>query len=119
MAELPALVQLHQHHPNTVVAMTMNVEFDGTGTPERLRDEVSAKLSELGANFLGVICSESNESLYEKLQLASVPAVLVYDRTGQLRERFDNDTLQYGPEGFSYEEHIVPLVNELLEESPN
>jgi len=99
--------------------MTMNVEFDGTGSPESLRENVSKVLAGLKADFPAVIASEPNDALYEKLKLASIPAVLVYDRTGQLRKRFDNDALEYGPEGYSYAEHIAPLVKELLAEAGN
>jgi hypothetical protein len=119
LAELPALVQLHQQNPETVVAMTMNVDFDGSDSPENLREEVTKKLQSLQANFLTVISSDSNETLYEKLKLAAVPAVLVYDQTGQLRKRFDNDAQEYGADGFTYEEHIAPLVKALLAEAGN
>ena len=111
------MVQLHQQYPETVVTMTMNVDFDGEGTPETHRESVRKILVELNANFLNVVSAESNEGLYEKLQLASIPTVLVYDQTGQLRKRFDNDAMEYGPEGFTYEEHIVPLVKQLLDEA--
>ncbi len=99
--------------------MTMNVEFDGTDSPEDLRDAVNKTLTRLEANFLSMICSTPNDALYEQLKLASVPAVLVYDQTGQLRKRFDNDANEYGTEGFTYEHHIGPLVEELLTEAGN
>lgn len=99
--------------------MTMNVEFDGGDSPESLREDITKTLGRLNANFLTVISSVPNDTLYEKLKLASIPAVLVYDQTGQLRKRFDNDAQEYGPEGYSYEAHIVPLVKELLAEAEN
>jgi len=110
-------VQLHRQNPETITAMTMCVDFDGTGSPESLHEDVDKILVNLKATFLSVISSDANEELYKKLDLASVPAVLVYDQTGQLRKRFDNDALEYGPEGFTYEEHIEPLVKELLAEA--
>ena len=96
--------------------MTMNVDFDGAGKPEELREDVQKILVKLEATFPCVISSDSNDVLYEKLKLAAVPAVLVYDQTGQLRKRFDNDAQEYGSEGFTYADHIVPLVKELLAE---
>lgn len=113
------MVQLHQLNPDTVVTMTMNVDFDGSGSPESLREDVNKILVKLQANFLTVISSDSNDAFYEKLKLASIPAVLVYDQTGQLRQRFDNDAQEYGSDGFTYGEHIVPLVKELLAEPRN
>ena len=50
------------------------------------------------------------------IDLASIPAVLVYNREGLLVNRFDNDTNAYGEEGFTYVDHIVPLVDRLREE---
>ncbi|MDP6467391.1 MAG: hypothetical protein QF918_06615 [Pirellulaceae bacterium] len=112
-------MRLHQQNPETIVAMTMNIDFDGAGSPESLHEDVNKILVNLKATFLTVISSDSNDALYEKLKLASVPAVLVYDQTGQLRKRFDNDATEYGPEGFTYEEQIEPLVKELLAEAGN
>ena len=88
--------------------MTMNIDFDGAGSPESLHEDVNKILVNLKATFLTVISSDSNDALYEKLKLASVPAVLVYDQTGQLRKRFDNDATEYGPEGkaLPYEDPI-------------
>ena len=99
--------------------MTMNVDFDGTGSPASLEEDVIKPLAKLQANFLSVISSDSNEAILDKLQLAAVPMVLVYDKTGQLRKRFDNDTQEYGSEGFSYKDDIGPFVRELLAESGN
>jgi len=118
LAELPALVQLHQQYPDSLVAITMNVEYDGGDSPESLRPDVKKKLAELNANFLALISSDPSDVLYEKLDLASIPAVLVYDRTGQLRQRFDNDAMEYGSEGFTYDDDIAPLVRELMD-APN
>ena len=96
--------------------MTLNVDFDGSGKPEDLREDVNKKLVALEANFLSVISSDSIQNLFTKLELGSVPAVLVFDKTGQLRKRFDNDTMDYGSDGFTYDEHIGPLVAALLAE---
>jgi hypothetical protein len=46
--------------------------------------------------------------------LASIPAVYVYDRLGKLAKRFDNETGEFGEAGFTYEKHISPLVEQLL-----
>ncbi|MEO2047806.1 MAG: hypothetical protein ABGX16_14685 [Pirellulales bacterium] len=96
--------------------MTLNVDFDGSGEPEDLREDVNKKLAALDANFLSVISSDSIRDLFAKLELGSVPAVLVFDKTGQLRKRFDNDTLDYGTAGYTYDEHIGPLVTALSAE---
>ena len=44
----------------------------------------------------------------------SIPAVYVYGRDGKLVKRFDNDEELYGDDGFTYEKHVTPLVEQLL-----
>ena len=116
--EFPQLVQLHRKLADKVACMSVNIDFNGAkGTsPESSRDRVQEFLQERGATFQNVISSDPDEVLYKKLDLASVPAVLVYDRQGKLNKRFDNDREEYGEEGFSYQRHVIPLVEKLLAE---
>jgi hypothetical protein len=66
------------------------------------------------ATFPTVICSDPDEQLFKKLGAVAVPIVLVYDREGRLRRKFTHDEQAYGSEGFTYAQHITPLVEELL-----
>jgi hypothetical protein len=50
------------------------------------------------------------------LKLSSIPVVLVYDAQGQLVKAFHNDDNEYGSDGFSYQQHIIPFVKSLLGE---
>ena len=66
------------------------------------------------ANF---ISSDPDETILKHISSASIPAALVYDRQGPLHKVFHNDTGEYGPDGFTYERDIIPLVKQLLRSS--
>ena len=53
------------------------------------------------------------DDLFEKIELASIPAVFVFGRDGQLAKRFDND-LAKKDEEFTYQEDVIPFVEGLL-----
>lgn len=94
--------------------MTFNVDF--SGDDEELA-KITAKLEEkgIGPDIENVLSGEPADDIYNKLDLGSVPAVYVFDQSGELAERFDNNDLdKYGKDGFSYEQHIGPLVEKLL-----
>ncbi len=42
------------------------------------------------------------DETYEKLGIASIPAVFVYGRDGKLVKRFDNETIKSDDEEFTY-----------------
>jgi hypothetical protein len=114
--ELPQLVQLHQKYPERVTGVTVNMDHTGSPAepPEALRESVLKLLAGRDATTLNILSSTPDAEVYEQLELAAVPAVLVYDQSGTLQKRFDNDDGEFGEAGFSYREHVVPLVEELL-----
>jgi thiol-disulfide isomerase/thioredoxin len=114
--ELPSLVQLQSEHPDDVVCISFNMDYAGVaGEPaESFREDVLALLSKQNARMTNVLSTDPADDVFNQLELGSVPAVFVYDRDGTLVKRFDNDDGAYGDEGFTYHEHIVPLVNSLL-----
>jgi thiol-disulfide isomerase/thioredoxin len=118
MREFPNLVQLHRDFPRDIVCISVNIDFAGLKgeTPESSRDKVLEFLGKQQATFQNVISSDTDEDVLQQLQLASVPAVLVYDRSGQLSKQFCNDDDEYGDEGFTYQQHIIPLVRQLIGE---
>jgi len=86
------LVEIHkQYGPATVACISLSFDYEGFGKPEDVREKVLAFLRTQGATFDNVLSSEESDVLYRKLKLNSVPAVFVYDRSGQLRQRFDNE----------------------------
>jgi thiol-disulfide isomerase/thioredoxin len=118
VAEFPGLVELHRKYPGDVACISLNCNFTGAADEPAGsdREEVEAFLRSKGATFDNVICTDSDEQLYQALDAAAVPIVRVYDRTGKLHKQFDNDENEYGDVGFSYERHIAPLVARLVQE---
>lgn len=118
LEEFPHLVQLHRAHTGALACISVNIDYIGLEEepPEASREKVLEFLRTQEAAFQNVICSDPEEAVLSTLQIASIPAVLVYDRQGQLRKRFVNDDQQYGDDGFEYQLHIVPLVEQLLQE---
>ncbi len=117
-AEFPNLVQLHETYPNRVACISVNVNYDGSvnAPPSSYREEVLRFLVRQNAAFQNVICSDADEQLYSLIDLGAVPAIYVYGKDGRMRKRFDNDSGEYGEEGFTYEKHVIPLVEQLLAE---
>lgn len=118
MREFPHLVQLHRKYLDQVACFSLNVNYDGSAEapPESLREPVQKFLNEQQATFQNILSSEPDTQLYDRLDLASIPAVFVYDRDGKLRKRFDSESGEFDPQGFRYDQHVVPLVEQLLQE---
>jgi thiol-disulfide isomerase/thioredoxin len=114
--EFPNLVKLAQDHADDVVCLGFNLDYSGAigETPESFLDPIGRFLAKQDAAFSNVISSEPADDVFQRLELGSIPAVLIYDREGQLSKRFDNDDDLYGDEGFTYEKHIVPWIKQLL-----
>ena len=121
MQEFHHLVALQERFPDDVVCVSVNLNYEGLPdrSPASYREPVHAFLVKQGAAFENVICTDPSDELFARLELASIPAVMVFDREGQLAKRFDNDTQEYGEKGFKYPDHVVPLVERLINgESP-
>jgi len=118
LAEFPGLVKLHETYPGQVVCISLNCNFTGGegASPNADRAQIEAFLTKQRAQFDNLISTEPDHKLYTALDAAAIPVVRVYDRSGQLRQQFDNDDNEYGDNGFSYAKHIAPLIEKLLKE---
>lgn len=114
--EFPNLVKLHRRFPERVACISVDIDYIGRADqpPESFHDTVLEFLGKHEAAFQNVISSDPDEDVLDALEVGSIPAVLVYDREGNLKKKFTNDDNEYGDEGFTYPQHIVPLVEELL-----
>lgn len=113
--EFPNLVKLHQEHPQQVAAISVSLDYEGFEgmPPEAYREKVLTFLQKQKATMTNVLCSDDPESLYgQKLPQQSLPAVLVYDKQGQLAGRFP-DPQAADPE-FTYAADVLPLVDKLI-----
>jgi thiol-disulfide isomerase/thioredoxin len=113
--ELPGLAKLHKEHPEDVVTVSLNLDYYGSEAPEKLREPAAKILAENGAAAKNFLSSTKDEDVYAKVGATPVPIVIVYDRTGKMAKLFvNNNEEEYGKEGFTYKDHIAPLVKELV-----
>ncbi len=116
LTEFHHLVELHKEYgPEKLACISLSFDYEGIGQPEEQREPVLKFLRASGATFDNLMSNEESDVLYRKFKLAAVPAVFVYDRTGQLRKRFDNEQAHSKAEAFTYEQ-VEQLVVELLKE---
>lgn len=112
--ELPHLAKLQKAHPADVVGVSLNCNYIGLGKPEEEKESVLKFLTKREIRAINLLCTDADDQLYKKLEVASIPVVRVYGRDGKLVKQFDNDKAEYG-EGFSYEMHINPFVAKLVQ----
>lgn len=110
MKDFHNLVELgKQYGGDELACISLSFDFEGIGKPQDVQPPVLKFLQSQGATFDNVMSNEESDVLYRKFKLNSVPAIFVYDRSGKLRERFENEG--------AYEK-VRPLVAELIKESP-
>lgn len=117
MVEFPHLVELHKQHGVKLVCMSASCDYAGIKSkpPESYRDRVLEFLTKQNATFKNVLLNVDSDTLFEKIELASIPAVYVFGSDGKVAKRFDNDNAKPG-EDFTYAKDIVPFVEKLLSE---
>ncbi len=117
MVEFPYLVELHKQHGEKLVCMSASCDYAGIKSkpPESYRDRVLEFLTKQNATFTNVLLNVESDVLFEKIELASIPAVYVFGADGKVAKRFDNDNAKPG-EDFTYTKDIVPFVEKLLSE---
>ncbi len=116
LAEFPNLVALHEKHgEENVVCLSANCDYIGLKSkpPESYVPNVLEFLTKQKATFQNVLLNVDADELFEKIELASIPAVFVFGPDGQLANRFDND-LAKKDEEFTYQKDVIPFVEGLL-----
>lgn len=89
MREFPGLVALHKKYgPEKIACMSLCVNFSGLGKPEDEIEEPLKFLQAQGAVFENILSSEADETVYKKLGIASIPAILVFGPDGQRLKTF-------------------------------
>ena len=103
-------MQLHEQNED-VVGISLNLDFndDEGEPPAEMRQEVLAKLKELKATSVNLMSTTGTDDLLEKLDIISLPAVMIYDREGKLHKRLDAQ--------LTYEKDVLPVVQQLLKKA--
>lgn len=105
MREFPGLVGLHKKYgPEKVACMSLCVNFSGLGKPEDELEEPLKFLQAQGAAFDNILSTEADETLYKKLDIASVPAILIFGPDGKRLKTFSE--AKYA----DVEAYILPLL---------
>ncbi|MDZ4819766.1 MAG: TlpA disulfide reductase family protein [Planctomycetota bacterium] len=115
LKEFPNLIALSDRvGPEQLACISVSLDYDGYGKLEEVTPKVLKFLLAKEATIDNVLASEESDAMFKKLDIPSIPAVFVYDRTGKLRKRYDSRSAKNdGP--FSYEQ-VNKLVDELLAE---
>lgn len=115
MEEFPHFVELHSRLGDRVACASMSIDFYGAGeTPQEIRPRVLEFLETHKATTANFVSSTADEEILDAIDVAAIPAVLVYDQSGELKKTFANDNAEYGANGFGYEKDINPFVEQLL-----
>lgn len=112
--EFPNLVAIHEKYGDDVVCLSLNCNYSGLAPHDKEKVAVLEFLTAQKATFRNLMNREEDTDLYKKVGIASIPVVQVYGRDGKLAKQFDNEKDEYGKNGFTYVEHIVPFVESLV-----
>jgi len=118
MKEFPNLVKLHKEQGRDVACISVSVDYAGSKKkpPAYYEKEVLNFLTQQEATFENVLCNQPSDEVFEKIDLASIPAVYVFGRDGKLVKRFDSDSSENvgtNDEAFTYAD-VNKLVGSLL-----
>jgi thiol-disulfide isomerase/thioredoxin len=104
--EFPKLVALHkQYNPSQLACISLSFDFEGPGKPEEVEPDILKFLRSQHATFENILGSEPSDTLLKKMNLASVPAVFVYDHQDNV----------YRFEGNKAYDEVIPLVQQLID----
>ncbi|MCR9292257.1 MAG: TlpA family protein disulfide reductase [bacterium] len=114
MREFPNLVALQQKYGDRIACISVNVDYIGLKKKpvESYESRVLDFLTEQNAQLTNLISSETDEELRGKLDISSIPAILIYDATGSLAYQLGEGNS--GEDGLTYQGDVVPKVEALL-----
>lgn len=113
--EFPGLVKLHREHGDQVVCISVSLDYQGFEDEpvESCRERVLTFLKKMNAQFENILLSTDSETvLVKEIGTGSIPVVYVFDRNGEKAAEFPDPN---NPDEFTYEGHIIPVVEKLLE----
>lgn len=115
MREYPNLVALSTRWPNDVICISYNVDYIGQKSKpvETYLPKVSGFLEkQKSTSVINLISAEADSDVFEKLEIASIPVVMLFDREGKLLKKFTE--ANSGEDGLTYESDIIPAIEAAL-----
>ncbi len=119
--EFPGLLKLQAKYGDQMAAISVCLDFSGTGKPEDTRDDVMKFLKEQNATIENVLSSTADDEFFQAVKKefklseapAGVPIILVFDKEGKLVKRWDTTNLAQ-EKSFSYAKNVDPVVEKLV-----
>lgn len=114
LRELPHFVELANSQFDKVKCISVSMDYAGFEDEpvESYQEPVLAVLKRSNATTLNILCStDFNTVLGPILPHSSLPAVYVYNQSGELAGQFPDPA---NPAEFTYEADVVPLVEKLI-----
>lgn len=111
MKEYPNLVALSQRWPTEVLCVSYNVDYIGQKSKpvESYLPKVSGFLEkQRSTSVINLMSAEADSDVFDKLEIASIPVVMLFDREGKLVKKFTE--ANSGEDGLTYEADIIPAI---------
>lgn len=111
MKEYPNLVATSKRWPDQVACISYNVDYIGQRSKpvESYLPKVGGFLEkQKSTSVINLISSEADSEVFEKLQIASIPVVMLFDTGGKLLKKFTE--ANSGEDGLTYEGDIIPAI---------
>ncbi len=116
LRELPGLVALQDKYPESVVCVSVSLDFDGDPKipPSQLEPSIREVLEQVKAHKVrNVLLSTSYDDLFKVIEHQSMPIAYIFDQTGKRVVMFPD---RKDPVEFTYAGDITPAVEKLLAE---
>ncbi len=114
MQEFPHLVELSRQYNEKVVCVSLNVDF--IGLKKKPAESYIARAEEFlvskRATLTNFLSSDADDIIREKLEITSIPAILIFDQQGQIVHRLTE--AEASGDSLSYKADVVPAIDALL-----
>jgi len=117
LKKFPDFVALRKRHKGKVALISVNCDYDGIPDkpPKHYRPDVLKFLRKQNATFDNVMLNIPFLGFLNAAKLESTPAMYVYDKTGKLVQRFDNDKAVKEADEFTMQQ-VRELVAKLVKQ---
>jgi thiol-disulfide isomerase/thioredoxin len=114
MKEFPQLVALAKKYPDKLRCVSVNVDYLGLKSKpvEGYREKVLGFLSSQNAAFRNYLCTTPDSEVFEKIEIESIPAVMVYSPDGERKMVFTDSNS--GDDGVTYQGDVIPWLEKQL-----
>ena len=108
LKEFPRLLALQKQHGDKLLCVSFNINYAGlpNQTVETDLPYIHKFLAKQEFQVTNIVSNETDEQVYAQLEIYSIPAILVFDKTGQ--------RIGTVMEEAAYEKTVSPLVVQLI-----